>query len=153
MVSLNRILNVVIAMMLLSMTSIVSYSYWKAFYQPPIKFLSIAVLTHVIEPGENLIVRITMDRRDNCPGTASFNILRLNDAETLIDRYSQPLTPIALGEAINFIFPVKTPSTIANGIYVLRIATEHRCQRGTYPIYAPEASFRVCRGGSKSCVD
>ena len=122
----------------------------------PVKYLSIAVLTRTVYPGEPLRVRVTFDRRRNCPGEFDRSIMQYDQAtgeDTLIyrDKVSNVATPI--GEGLNYTFKMPTPKDIPPGSYIYSQIGRLDCDGNIFSIEAPTASFRVCALDDIACKD
>ena len=156
MVSLDRTLNVILGLVVLIGSAFWSWTYWNTSYQPPVKYLSIAVLTRTVNPGEDLKIRITFDKRKNCPTEFSRAITKFDPVtseETLIFRDKVSGIPTALGESINYVFSMPIPKNIPPGTYVYNQIGLANCSGNVFSIEAPQASFRVCAVGDVSCRD
>src|ERR1035437_667555 len=99
-VSLSGAANFVLGVFILMMAAIWSYSTFAPEYQPPVKYLSIAILTRAITPGQKILGRLTTDVRRNCPGKSQRFIIKLVDgAEMAVFRDEVDVLPKKIGEA------------------------------------------------------
>ena len=145
MVSLSRLLNITLGFVVLLSAGYISWNYWSTTPLPPVKFLSIAVLNKDVMPGDKLVIRITFDRRENCPGTSDRFLILLNyiDSEEIVYRDTVKIAPTKIGESINYIFTVPTPTDIKPGNYVFRGNNVLDCNGVKFELQLPEAGFRV----------
>ncbi len=154
MVSLSRALNVLLGLALFIGASFWSYFAFAPMNQPPVKYLSIAILTQTILPGENIIGRTTTDVRRNCPGKSAHFITRLVDgAEVIESRREVDVLPKPIGESINTIFTAPTPKDIKSGVHVFRAMARFDCNGNIFTMELPPASFRVCAVDDQLCKD
>ena len=153
----NFIMEVALASILLAGATFWSWMYFSPNYLPPIKYLSIAVLTRTVHPGDEVTIRTTADVRRHCKGRVDRYLVRMagND-EVLTFNDQQPVTPRPVGESLNVIFKIKLPETIEVGTYIYRAFTHFDCNgdgRDDFIVPVPEASFRVCAVGDSVCGD
>ena len=144
MVPLERMTNVLLALFVLSGSIFGSYLYWSAYYQPPIKYLSITVLNKDMKPGEALHGRVTFDRRRNCPAVSyrSITKIRSDGSEEIIHRDIVNQVASKIGESINLRFDMPLPN-IETGSYLIRIVGRHDCDGHIFTIELPTAGFNV----------
>lgn len=154
MVPLNRAINIILGLIVLVGSALWSYTYWEGVYRPPVKYLSVAVLTRTVFPGEDLKIRITFDRRRNCPTEFDRSITAFdNGTETVIFRDRVHGVPTAIGESINYIFTMPTPKNILPGTYIYNQIGLANCNGNIFSIEAPSASFRICSADDTFCKD
>ncbi len=142
--TIDRLLSFLLGVIVLIGSVYLTWTYFETTSQPPVKFLSIAILNKDVHAGEKLRLRVTFDRRRNCPGTAEQYIIRLtNDSE---ERVFSAIVPVALtriGESINYIFSIKLPDKMDLGTYVFRGNNQLDCAGTKFSIELPEAGFQV----------
>lgn len=148
MVSLSRVLNWVLGSVVVVSAAFLSWSYWGMRSEPPVKYLSIAVLTRDVQPGGTLIVRTTSDRIISCAGHTDRYIIKLNSIDNVKPDeeavYSDTVkTTPEVGQGVNIIFRLKLPDDIEPGTYIYRAFTHFDCDGHRWHIPVPEASFRV----------
>ena len=144
MVSLERTVNIILCIFVLAGSIFGSYLYWAEAYQPPIKYLSIAVLNKDMKAGETLHGRVTFDRRKNCSAVSHRSITQIKDdlSEEIIykDVYDQVST--RLGESVSLRFDMKLPK-LPVGSYLIRIIGRHDCDGHIFTIELPTAGFNI----------
>ena len=146
MVPLDRVLNALLSTIVLVGAFIWSYTYWGSVYQPPIKYLSIAVLNKDMKPGEILHGRVTFDRRRNCPATSVRSITQVtpDGDETLIYRDPYPVqhVPTKIGESISLRFDMELPM-IEKGNYQFGGVVRADCDGHIFTLELPMAGFNI----------
>lgn len=144
-VSLSRLLNVLLGLIVLGVATYFSWVYWSVENQPPVKFLSIAVLNKEIKAGDDLVIRITFDRRRNCPGRSDRFLIELSglNSEAIVYRDSVMIAPTKIGEGVNYTFTMPTPKKLDPGTYVFRGNNVLDCNGREFVIQLPEAGFEV----------
>ena len=149
-------MEISLAMVVLAGSIYWSWTFFSRNNLPPIKYLSVAVLTRSIYPGDTLIFRTTSDRREECFGKVDrFFIKMTNDGENLAYHDQVDTTPARVGEGVNVTFKIKTSEDLEPGNYVYRaiVNIPATCTGRPWRIEVPEASFRVCAVGDISCKD
>ena len=144
MVSLERTVNVFLGIVILCITSALSFIYWAPAYQPPIKYLSIAIMNKDMKSGDMLRGRVTFDRRRNCPATSYRAILKVNPSgeDELVHRDVVTQGATEIGESINLIFTMPLPK-LEPGNYTFRATARFDCDGHIFTIELPTAGFNV----------
>lgn len=159
MVSLKNITYLIegmLALIILAGSVFWSSTYFSAGSLPPVKYLSIAILTRAVTPGGTIIGRVTSDRRKQCAAHTDRYVIKLdsvNGGEEQVYADTVKATPTELGESISVIFRLKLPDDIAPGLYMYRAFLHANCDGKKWRIPVPEASFRVCATDDMSCKD
>ena len=154
--TVNYVVESVLALIILAGSIFWSWTFFSPDSLPPVKYLSIAILTRAVPPGGTIVGRVTSDRRRQCEGHTDRYVIKLdkdNGGEEQIYTDTVKATPTELGESINVIFRLKLPSDIALGLYVYRAFLHSNCDDKKWRIPVPEASFRVCAVDDTNCKD
>ena len=133
-----------------------SWQYWTEHYAAPTKYLSVAVLTRTIYPGESLKIRTTSDRRKECFGKVDRFLVRITGKDEFLAFHDRTdTTPASVGESVNVVFQMATPANLEPGNYVYRafVNLPETCTGKPWRIPVPEASFRVCSRDDLHCKD
>jgi hypothetical protein len=157
-VSLNRTINIILGIVVLIISAWWSHEYRDEANRPPVKYLSIAILTRSIHPGETMVGRTTSDRTKQCrPATVKRYLVRLNSmnsgGEESAYHDEADVTPTELGEGVSVLFRMKIPADIDPGLYIYRAFATYDCAGKIWIIPIPEASFRVCAVDDMACKD
>lgn len=141
-VTVRWTLNILILFAVFFASVVISYIYFQPI--PPIKYLSSAIMNKDALPGEPLHLRLTFDRRRNCPAKSYRNITTLADgsASRIIytDKSQQVTTKI--GESISIMFEMNIP-VLPAGTYVWGGTALIDCGDHKYSVEFPPAGFNV----------
>lgn len=159
---ISMVVSFVLGIIILGAASFVSWTYWASEHLPPVKYLSVAILTRVVYPGDTLAGRTTFDRRRICRNTIDREINRLTDdtfTSDLIYSDTVPGLSAPIGEGLSIMWYMKLPVTPPSGrpwdpgVYVWSGINRLDCDGKVFTIPIPEASFRVCAPGDTHCMD
>ena len=148
MVSLARALNVILGLSLLGSVSYLSWLYWAPHYQLPVQYLNATVINSPVNPGEPVIIVMTLNRKKNCSGSVNRFLYRILDdkptlTEEIVYRDTVQWAATVIGDNISVKFTVPLPATAMPGNYVYHSIVRYDCSDNIFTIDAPRAQFQV----------
>ena len=110
---------------------------------PPVRQQAAKVVTPTVQPGDDVVILYTTDRRRHCAALITGFLVRPDTGEA-VERY--PVLPGGygdIGRAVHVTVYRPVPLHARPGTLCYRSTTLHACADGAYTTASPEACFEV----------